>query len=348
MKFPTIFLLIEDSVSLLLRIIRFLVPKNHGTENIVIISLHKMGDTILTIPALKKLIDHYQKNLILFTYSESLPLYKLVFPEIRAVTVDQQTFIFSGRLARRKHRKILGSINPRIIIDLTGSIRAASLIFNSRASGIIGINERQYRNLYNTYIPVSFRSHLSEIYMNVVEALNIDTSIEPLFVNTKKNNLRDNSVLIFPLAGWNSKEWGINNFISLARSIMKKAPASFVIPEGSLQQDILVEIRRIGLSVIETKSVEEMIEVISRHSTIICNDSGPSHVGELLGKRTITVFGPTNPAVHKESSENSINIMNLIKCSPGNAKMCFANGGRDCPSNECMKSLTVEKLLVVT
>jgi ADP-heptose:LPS heptosyltransferase len=87
-----------------------------------------------------------------------------------------------------------------------------------------------------------------------------------------------------------------------------------------------------------------VIEEIRKHSDIICNDSGPSHLAELLGKRTFTLFGPANPAVHKKHNHLNYIIREIISCSPaGNEKLCFANGGRDCPSNVCMQRISVDK-----
>lgn len=317
-----------------------------NNDTVVVISLHKMGDTIFTIPAVKRLFNYYKNKLVLYTFSENLPLYKLVLPEIKSVTVNYNEFLFSGRLAGRKHRKKLRALMPFKIIDLTGSIRGASLLFNSRAPEITGINENLYRHIYDNYVPVSYKGHLSEIYNNVADALKIpelpsnETEVKSENLQQSKGN---NSLLIFPSAGWKAKEWGVNNFLSLAKSASGKY-ISFIVPQKSIREDIIAEIRDLGYQVIETNSTEEMISEIKNFSQIVCNDSGPSHVSELLNKRTITLFGPTNPDVHKQSSENSVIIFKRIRCSPVKEKMCFANGGRDCPSNECMLHLNSDEV----
>ncbi|RPI66058.1 MAG: hypothetical protein EHM47_17560, partial [Ignavibacteriales bacterium] len=190
------------------------------------------------------------------------------------------------------------------------------MIFNSRASKIAGINDDQFRGIYDVFVPVSYLNHLSEIYTNVTNAMDIPELPESEQEIRMNGNISgNNAALIFPLAGWKAKEWGINNFISLAKKIQNTFKVSFVMPEGSMRTDVINEICSEGLDVIKTKDVPGMINEIKKCSLVISNDSGPSHVAELLGKRVITLFGPTNPAVHKKKSDLTVNIMKIIKCS---------------------------------
>jgi ADP-heptose:LPS heptosyltransferase len=341
-RFPFLLSLIQGLSDVFLRILRSVAPRKFTSGNVAIICLHKIGDSIFTFPAVKDLLSHYKKAHII-TYTENVAVYKLAFPDADFITLNKNDFSLSGRLAGKSSREKIKKLSPEIIVDLTGSILSAGLIFNSGAIRIMGISEKIYRKLYDNFVPVSYVSHLSEIYLNVVREIGIPASEQPH--NVFENSGSHVSFLLFPSAGWPSKEWSLNKFILLARMLKNDYPVKLIFQQGSLKNDIKDELTALGLDYTETAAITDMIEEIQKHSDVICNDSGPSHLAEILGKRTFTIFGPTNPKVHKKSSVNNFIIYDPARCSPGGLdKLCFANGGRDCPSSECLRRLSVQKV----
>ena len=118
------------------------------------------------------------------------------------------------------------------------------------------------------------------------------------------------------------------------------------MPRNKLSVDIINELKLKHLELVETDSVDELIDSIRSCSLFIGNDSGPIHIASLLGKTTFTIYGPTLPSIHIPLGKlhNYINLK--LKCTPlGTEKMCFTDGGRDgCPSFDCMHNLTVEEV----
>jgi len=92
--------------------------------------------------------------------------------------------------------------------------------------------------------------------------------------------------------------------------------------------------------------VENLIEHINSCSIFIGNDSGPIYIASLLGKPTITIYGPTNPEYSRPIGEHHHVIANTIKCSPEkNKQYCFTTAGMfGCPSFECMNLLNVDEV----
>ncbi len=177
-------------------------------ESLVIISLHRLGDTVFTIPAVKEIIRHYSKIIYIICNDHSIPIYKEIFPDLNYVTMGNDNFRLGGRVAKRNARKLIKSLKPHFILDLTGIGKSASLILTSSAREIIGTNREHYRGIYTHFTPVRKSPHLMDVYLDAVKTrFNIEneSSIKVFESNYDKNG----KILIHPFGGWAAKEWGL-------------------------------------------------------------------------------------------------------------------------------------------
>jgi len=314
-------------------------------DSIVIFSLHKLGDAVFTIPAITQIQKYYKSKITIVCFKELLPIYQIIFKNIEFCTVEHSDFYIRGRIVRRSARTKLARLNPKIIVDLTGAITSASFLITSRATKIIGMNKEYFRELYDSFTSISYKSHLRDIYLNVSNLLvNSETShYNHNIISTPKGI---EGILIHPLAGWKAKEWNLNKFIKLAQELSEIYHVSLLLPPNSLRQDIEEEIKNYQINIIYTKSVEELITALKNCSLLIGNDSGPIHIASILGKATFTIYGPTNPQFSLPNSSNHGYYQKKIKCSPiATENLCFTDGGRyGCPAFDCMNQLSVEEV----
>ena len=49
---------------------------------VVVIAMHRLGDTIFTIPSIRKIIEQFGTKIIIVCFAESVPIYKHAFSEI--------------------------------------------------------------------------------------------------------------------------------------------------------------------------------------------------------------------------------------------------------------------------
>ena len=54
---------------------------NDGTS-VVIVSLHRLGDTVFTIPAVKEIIKRYENNIYMICNDNSVPIYNEMFSNL--------------------------------------------------------------------------------------------------------------------------------------------------------------------------------------------------------------------------------------------------------------------------
>jgi ADP-heptose:LPS heptosyltransferase len=312
--------------------------------NIVIISLHRLGDSVFTIPAIKKILNYHNGKIYLICFSETIDIFKIALNKINYVGLSHNDFYFTDRIASGYAKNQLKNLDPGLIYDLTGCITSAYLIYNSAAEKIIGINDSIYKSIYTRFIPKKIVNHITDLYNNVVISLPEPEIKNIIFDSADSPEL----ILIHPFAGWSAKEWGLNKFIELTLLMKKNYEFAFVLPGNKIDDNMIAALNNNNITFSITNNTVDLIETIKKCSVFVGNDSGPVHIANLLGKPTFTIYGPTNPAFHSPLNGKNSFISKRIKCSPQNGeKMCFTLGGQvGCPSFECMNLLTVHEVKV--
>jgi ADP-heptose:LPS heptosyltransferase len=312
-------------------------------DNIVIIAIHKIGDSVFTFKAIEFIKNRNQKDVFIVCLPDSKPIYELIHPAENIIEIPKQFFYFNDRIASLRARKILRTTHPHTIIDITGVMTSATLIFNSSAKEIIGMNREIFKGIFSSFSPVNISKHSSDIYINAIKNYydNIDDSKFEIKINYPKNG----NILIHPFAGWKSKEWNLNKFIDLGSRIASEYNCAIISTPNTIQDDIKEVIKKTKIQIIETQNVRELIASIGKCSLIIGNDSGAIQIAATLGKPTFTIYGPTNPTFHLPlyNEKNNKFIQSKINCTPrDNNRLCYTNGGLDgCPSFECLNLLPV-------
>ena len=328
-------------------IVRFIIrPFRERSRNVVVIVLHRLGDSVFTIPAIRIIEKQFPtKPVKIICYPHNAPLYQISFPEKNIVSLPINYFRFDGRIATSDARRILKNLTPEIIFDLCEGMTSASLIFNSRARDIIGFNRVLFKSIYTHYSPKDEKPHLTKMYIKALQPyFNISDNI-PSEVFLIQSNHSDR-ILIHPFAGWKAKEWNFNKYIALGKHLSENYNTDFVIPENMKNTSEAADIRDAGFNVIETVTTNELISELKETRLLISNDSGPIYIAGLLGIPTFTIFGPTNPLFHNLGGNYHKFIQKKLDCSPSeNEKQCFTKGGRvGCPSFECMHQLSLNEV----
>jgi len=316
---------------------RVFVKSNNG--QLCVIVLHKIGDSVFTIHAIKKIIEFHPAEIIsIICFPETKPIYQIAFPKLTIVAISH-THFWEARIATKYARKILQEINPEIIYDLTGAITSASLVATSAAKKIIGTNLQYFKALYDNYTPLRKLPHLIDIYMDVVRLVHpVENNINYEFPLKPTDS---DKVLIHPHAGWAAKEWGIEKYIELGKRLSTQFNVEFIVEVNSLSMERREEIQE-RFKLTETKSVEELIETIKSCAVLIGNDSGPIHIASFLGIPTFAIYGPTNPKYCKPFGKHHEVIRREVSCSPVEENYCFTDAGRKCFQYDCMNLLNVE------
>ncbi len=309
---------------------------------VAIISLHKLGDTVFTIPAVRSIFKKYN-DVYIITFPASKPIYNIIFPGDKIITISKDHFLLESRIADFFAKRIMKKLNPELIFDLTGSVTSATLLLRNNARETIGMGKHYFNTLYSKFTNIRNSPHLMDRYLDVVK-LEINVENEENIKEFSINFERNKKILIHPFAGWKEKEWGYVNFIHLAKLLKNKYKVEIIAAENLLNRDNLKQLDDLEISYRITKTIEQLIEEIKDCSLFISNDSGPLYIASLLGKPTFTIYGPTNPIYSRPYGKYHKVLRKQIHCSPVLDQYCYLDGGRACPSNECLKQLKVSEV----
>jgi len=236
-------------------------------------------------------------------------------------------------------------LKPEIIIDLTGYMISASLIFNIRAKKIIGFNREQFRNIYDLFKIGRVKPQLIDMYLDALVPF-INISDRNGLNNQQISSNPGGEILMHPFAGWKEKEWNLKSFISLAERLNKDYSVCLITAAGQLSVDVLNDIEYTDVKVRQTASIEELIKCIEECSLFIGNDSGPTYIANFIGKPTFTIHGATSSDYTTTYLAHQICVQKVIKCSARqNEQYCTSRGEiYDCPGIQCMNLLTVDEV----
>ncbi len=316
---------------------------NNITNRLVVICLHRLGDTVFCIPALEGIFNCYKNyEIFIISYPETKSILSLRFAEDKIHTVNKSDFKLQRRIATRKSKMVLKELKPEIIFDLTGSPTSASLILNSGAREIIGINLEYFKTLYTTFTPTRTKPHFIDIYNDVLKS--VKPNYKEYSFEFNINAGTDGYVIIHPFAIRKAKEWGIHKYIELAGRLNKYYNVIVISPPNFIDDDILFEIDSMQIDLQITNTIDELIRVTQKAALFISNDSGPIYIASLLGKPTFTIYGPTNPKFSLPFGAYHKYYQKILSCSASDEKYCFTLGGINCPSQECLNLISVNEV----
>jgi len=318
----------------------FFTGREADNKTILVVSLHRIGDTVFTIPVLKCLENIYGQNLTVLCFPESAQVYNLTFNKLNYIIAEKKDFSFGGRIASSIIRKKVRESKPRFIYDITGAVFSVSSLWGVRSGEIYGITNKYLLNFYNKAVIQRTSPHLMDMYFDIVSLTHPNERVEK-YREFNCEPVSEGAILIHPFAGWKAKEWNIEKIFSMAEHLSESYDTALIFPRGALQADFLEILKEKGAPYFETGSFNELIEKIKSCSLFVGSDSGPLYIAALLGKPTFTIYSSTNPEYSLQFGRYNRHIIKKLSCSPlPGSQYCNTDGGRDgCPSFNCMNLL---------
>ena len=279
---------------------------------VLIVRVGAMGDVLHALPAVAGLraafaeahigwaIDPRWSPLLTSSTGQSSLIDQLHLVDTRHWT---PTSFIPSVLALRKD---LRTQRYDVAIDLQGNIRSAVITRLAAAPRIIGSatpRETPARFLYTQPTRLTQPNVIDQAAQLISAALNTPiTPLQPALPQDPESERWADQytqrpfILIASTAGWGAKEWPAENYIRLvlllhARGYRVLLNASPHGPAATAQQIS----RSSGAEVIPS-TLPQMLALTRRAALVIGGDTGPIHLAAALGRPTLALFGPTDPA----------------------------------------------------
>ena len=156
-------------------------------------------------------------------------------------------------------------------------------------------------------------------------------------------SLNDQNVLVALCPGSinsRAKRWPSESYAALADRLIDSGKQVLLIGskgEIDVSLEVTNQMRNKPVNLTGKTAVEEVTAVLSLVDLVVTNDTGPAHIASALGRPTLVIFGPTNPSTTRPFSPEAEILRHPPDCAP-----CML---RDCPiDHRCMTAITVDEV----
>jgi heptosyltransferase-2 len=320
--------------------------------NILVRVPNWLGDSILSIPALKFLSNDRNNDLTIIAHKrvkeifEGLSFVNRVFTFERGITYWMKL--------RKEHFDygvlFPNSFSSALFLSISGIKKRAG--YNTEGRGFL--------LTHSLPLPRDYRErHLTETYLDLVNNLNSGREItsnnkyqasgidaqfsEPIISITPEDEEKakyllqgtKNPIGICPEAAYGpAKRWG--KFPELALKLQDYGNVVFL---GAANSQLPVTSYQFPVLDLRGKtSLKETAAVLRRCRIFITNDSGLGHLASTVGTPVLSIFGSTSPVWTRPLGKSNRILYNKQLCSP-----CFA---RTCRfgTYACLEEISVEEV----
>ncbi len=323
---------------------------------ILILKPSSLGDVIHALPVLRLLKLHWPESEIFWWLESGLAslleddpdlagIFR--FPRKRWAAPTHWPEFWAGVRALRRERFDLA-------IDLQGLARSAIFTWLANAELSFGVGQPREgaRAAYDRVVPPSPNdTHAVDRYLAVLPLLGVpvhdrfqwlpDRPQVAAQLRQKWNLDANRWIMLLPGARWTNKRWPIENFVELARQLLRLAPDLKLAILGSSDDRAsgaaiaAVDSTRC-LDLTDRTSLPEMVEWIRFSKLVVTNDTGPMHVAAALRRPVVAFFGPTNPArTGPYGQRENVLQVSHIPCVP-----CMKNHCSYVEPLACLRAIT--------
>lgn len=330
-------------------------------KRIVVRGTNWVGDAVMTIPALRELRRLFPESTITLA---TQPLAKGLFAGAEYI---DDLLIYGPS----EEGSVIEQINEwkRREFDLAilfqNAFKAALIAAAARVPFRIGYAGQWRRALLTQPLPLpEWRETRHEIYyyLNIVaeiEALlgwssqkmepDCSINIPPGNRLNARNFLQGRGLqkgtpaIVFCPGSINSraKRWPAERYAELGDRLVEDCDARILLigSKGELEISQKVSSLMHNKPIVLTGETDlaELIAILDLVDLVVTNDTGPAHIATALGRPTLVIFGPTNPATTRPFGRSAQILRHPPECAP-----CML---RDCPiDHRCMTAITPDEV----
>lgn len=258
---------------------------------ILVVRMGAMGDVIHALPAVASLKHSFPRSHVTWVIRPRWAPLLEGNPFIDEIVPLERTPRGIAEAARA-----LRSRRFDFAVDFQGLLQSALVATVARANRIVGFHQSQAPEalaaLFYSNTVVTNSVHIVDRNLELAAAAGAAAMVRvfPLPPGRPEGTLPDGKfVLASPLAGWGSKQWPLEMFEEVARTL--EMP---LVVNGA--PDAAATLARIRGAHVHLSGLAGLIDATRRAHAVIGVDSGPMHLAAALGKPGVAIFGPTDPA----------------------------------------------------
>jgi heptosyltransferase-1 len=335
-------------------------------KSILLIRLDHLGDVLLTTPAIRSLKKRFLHARITMVIKEwSLEAIKNN-PHIDNIIVFNPFWTIASMEGKKPEGvggiyhliRLLRKGRFDLAIDLKGDVRNILIAYLSRAKKRVSYGIRGGGFLLTDMVDYESEIHEIDKNLRLLNRLGINSEDDEmeLYVNDedmaridqifeqKGIDLSRRTIGLHHGGASQFKRWDMEKFITLAERIAENNSINVLFFGGPYEREALrmSEKPEKRIFLMPDLTVCQMAAAFRKCHLLVCNDSGPMHVGLAVGTPTVAIFGPTYPRRFgpKDLGKNRV-VRSGLSCSP-----CWhPDKPIGCRERKCFKSIEVGSVL---
>jgi len=335
-------------------------------KSILLIRLDHLGDVLLTTPAMRSLKRRFPQARITMVIKEwSFEAIKNN-PHIDNIIFFNPFWTIASKEGKKPEGisgfyhliHLLRKEHFDLAIDFKGDVRNILITYLSGAKRRVSYGIRGGGFLLTDDIPYESEIHEIDKNLRLLNRLGINAQddemelyfheedmarVEQIF-EQKGIDLSSQTIALHYGGASQFKCWDMDKFITLAERITENNSANVLFFGGPYEREALQLSEKIekGIFLMPDLTVCQMAAALKRCALLVCNDSGPMHMGFAVGTPTVAIFGPTFPNRFgpKDLEKNRV-VRSGLSCSP-----CWhPDKPIGCKERKCFKSIEVGSVL---
>ena len=329
-------------------------------KNILVVNVNWLGDVIFSTPIFRALKEHCPDARISCL---AVPLVREILecvPEVNEIICYDERGAHRSLWAKWKLSRQLKQKGFDAAFLLRPSRSRAMILWAAQIPQRIGYGKKGDRTwLTRVIVPPAEDIHRSDYYLNVVESFGIKVNKRQTYLQVsvqaekeandllQRYGIKTNEpfFVINPGGNWHLKRWPVKNYVELIRRMLERWQIKIVLTGAPGDRELADEI---GMAVAHERLVDligktdlkQLMAVMRKAQAVISADSGPLHIANSIGAKTVGLFGPTRPQITGPRGSAKAKILEKpIGC---NLQACYF---LECPSNLCMQVLKTEDVL---
>jgi len=309
--------------------------------HIVVIKTDGIGDAILASPFLfelrKKFKDAFITGILSPAGKEVLDLLN-IFDDIKIFDPQwlkyKKVFFIKRWLSAMQLLLLVNKLKPDIAIAMRWQDRLTSFVLSlCNATRKIGYDVGGMGFGIDIKVPlqsgipavIKNLNLLSYIIPNKKLKIKLVISIDIKSTNNIRKLLKKYKIkkyiVVHPISGHISKDWGIENYKNLIELIAKKYKVIVIGGPQDKEAELLNGKNILNLT--GKLSIKETAVLIKFSSFVIGNDSAAVHIASVFNKKSLTLFsGTADPLEWKAWNKNNYVMIKNVKCAVCGLSFC--------------------------
>ncbi len=340
---------------------------------VLIVKLTSMGDLVQALPAISEAKKNFPDIQFDWVVDESFAEIPHWHPAVNKVICSAHRRWKKGLFSKsvwqdlRRFWRELRDVRYDYVIDAQTNIKSA--VVTRLALGPKHGPDRQsvrefgahwaYQQQYSIAKPQLAIERWRQLFAKVLayelspSVANIDFGLEnsqfPLpslnYAQPPVSDYKQRYVVFVQNASWPSKCWSQDRWQALVDLANQQSLAVF-IPWGNQTEKEAAELIAEGREncvVLPRLSLSELAAILQHAAAAVCMDTGLAHISAALATPTLTLYGPTDPALIGATGSNSLHIIaDSFSCAPCYKRDCQHGGTRNLHA-QCLQSMSADQ-----